>query len=76
MRDKKSKAFRVVQQRIAKEVEREEMEQHCSQHAMEWGRRPGYAGTPLAPVGHRGDYEEEQDGICRENEYINSKDKG
>ena len=58
MRDKKSKAFRVVQRRIAKEVEREDMEQHCSQHAMEWGRRPGYAGTPLAPVGHRGDYEE------------------
>ena len=58
MRDKKSKAFRVVRQRIAKEVERNDMETHCSQHAMEWGRRPGYAGTPLAPVGHRGDYEE------------------
>lgn len=60
MRDKKSKAFRVVQQRIAKEVEREEMETHCSQHAMDWGRRPGYAGTPLAPVGYRGAFEEEK----------------
>ena len=58
MRDKKSKAFRITQQLIAKEVERNDMETHCSQRAMEWGRRPGYAGTPLAPVGYRGDYEE------------------
>ena len=62
MRDKKSKAFRVVQRQIAKEVERDEMETHCSQHAMEWGRRPGYAGTPLAPVGYRGEFEESRDG--------------
>ena len=67
MRDKKSKAFRITQQLIAKEVERNDMEAHCSQHAMEWGRRPGYAGTPLAPVGNRGIYEEERDGVCREN---------
>lgn len=53
MRDKKSKAFRVVRQRIAKDIEMDDMEQHRSQHAMEWGRRPGYPGTPLAPVGHR-----------------------
>lgn len=60
MRDKKSKAFRITQRLIAKEVDRNDMETHCSQHAMDWGRRPGYAGTPLAPVGHRGAYEEER----------------
>lgn len=60
MRDKKSKAFRAVRQRIAKDIEKDDMETHCSQHAMEWGRRPGYPGTPLAPVGHRGSYGEEQ----------------
>ena len=55
----KIKAFRI---RTERDRKREEMETHCSQHAMEWGRRPGYAGTPLAPVGYRGEFEESRDG--------------
>ena len=58
MEDRKSKAFRICRQRDAEDAERAYMETHCSQNAMEWGRRPGYAGTPLAPVGYRGEYEE------------------
>lgn len=76
MRDKKSKAFRITKQRIAKEVERNDMEQHCSRHAMEWGRRPGYSGTPLAPIGCRGENGEERDGVCRENKCFSSQNEG
>ena len=57
MKDYKSKEFFARQRQTAKDTERDEMEQHCSHRAMEWGQRPGYPDTPLAPIGHRGAYE-------------------
>ena len=40
------KEFLARQRQMAKDTERDDMEQHCSHRAMEWGQRPGYPDTP------------------------------
>lgn len=41
MKDYKSKEFFARQRQTAKDTERDEMEQHCSHRAMEWGQASG-----------------------------------
>ena len=65
MEDRKSKAFRICRRRDAEDAERAYMETHCSEHARRWGERAGYEGSELAPIGHRGKYENWKDGMMK-----------
>ena len=65
MEDRKSKAFRIRRQRDAEDTERAYIESHCSEHARRWGERAGYEGSELAPIGHRGKYENWKDGMMK-----------